>query len=251
MSAHYPSLEGRPVLITGGATGIGAAMVEAFTRQGAKVGFIDIDDAAGAALASRLEGRPRFVQADLTDIDAARAAIDAIASITGPIRVLVNNAANDDRHDTAEVSVAYFDHAMAVNLRHQFFCAQAVHAQMRDAGGGSIINFSSIAWMSGAPRLAVYAAAKAAVIGMTRTLAKEYGPDDIRVNAIAPGAVITERQRRLWLDDDAIDTIVERQCLKQRLDAIAIAIADAVLFLASDDSRMITKQCLTVDAGLR
>ena len=249
MSARYPSLEGRPVLITGGATGIGAAMVEAFTRQGAKVGFIDIDDAAGTALASRLEGRPHFVQADLTDIAAASAAIDAIAGALGPIRVLVNNAANDERHDTAEVSVAYFDHALAVNLRHQFFCAQAVHAQMCDAGGGSIINFSSIAWMSGAPRLAVYAAAKAAVIGMTRTLAKEYGPDNIRVNAIAPGAVITERQRRLWLDDDQIAAIVERQCLKQRLDATAIA--DAVLFLASDDSRMITKQCLTVDAGLR
>lgn len=249
MTARYPSLKNRPVLITGGATGIGAAMVEAFVAQGSRAGFIDIAERAAADLVERLAGKPLFVAADLTDIDAAREAIARITAEIGPIRVLVNNAANDERHATAEVTPDYWDHCMAVNLRHQFFCAQAVHGAMRDAGGGSIINFSSIAWMGGAPRIVAYASAKAAVIGMTRTLAKEYGPDKIRVNAIAPGAVITERQRRLWLDDDAIAAIVARQCLQERLDAEEIA--RAALFLAADDSRMITKQCLTIDAGLR
>lgn len=249
MTATYPSLVGRSVLVTGCATGIGAAMVAAFVRQGAKVGYLDIDEAGAVALQDKLEGKPLFVAAEFTDIEAAKAAIARIGAANGAICVLVNNAANDERHATAEVTPDYWDRSMAANLRHQFFCAQAVHGPMRDAGGGSIVNFSSIAWMGGAPRLAVYAAAKAAVIGLTRTLAKEYGPDNIRVNAIAPGAVITDRQRRLWLDDAAIAAIVERQCLRQRLDVGAIAAA--VLFLAADDSRLITKQCLIVDAGLR
>jgi len=167
----------------------------------------------------------------------------------GPIAVLVNNAANDARQGVDETTEADWDRAMAVNLKHQFFAAQIARRSMREIGGGSIINFSSTAWMIGMARLSVYAAAKAAVVGLTKSMAREFGPDNIRVNAVAPGAVVTERQRRLWLSEADVAEIIERQCLAYVLHADEIA--RAALFLASDDSRMITKQCLIVDAGLR
>jgi NAD(P)-dependent dehydrogenase (short-subunit alcohol dehydrogenase family) len=251
-SATYPSLVGRVVFITGGGSGIGAAMVSAFATNGARVAFADIDMDASEALVHELSGcqaPPLFIPCDLTNIEALQSAILQTQERIGPVAVLVNNAANDERHDVDAVTPDYWDRAMAVNLRHQFFAAQAVRPHMRSLGCGSIINFSSIAWMGGGTRMVAYTSAKAAVIGMTRSLAREFGSDNIRVNAIAPGAVITPRQLRLWLSESDVESIVERQCLHARL--LADDIARAALFLAADDSRMITKQCLTVDAGLR
>ena len=250
--ATYPSLSERVVFITGGGSGIGAAMVAAFAGNDARVAFVDIDRAASEALVEGLSGcrhPPLFLPCDLTDIEALQAAIGQTRERLGPIAVLVNNAANDERHEIDEVTPDYWDRAMAVNLRHQFFAAQAVRPHMRALGAGSIINFSSIAWMGGGTRMIAYSSAKAAVVGMTRSLARELGADNIRVNAIAPGAVITPRQLRLWLSEADVAAMVERQCLHARL--LADDIARAALFLAADDSRMITKQCLTVDAGLR
>ena len=250
--AQYPSLADRVVFVTGGGSGIGAAMVSAFASNDARVAFVDVDEAASRALVGELSGArhaPLFVPCDVTDIAALRAAITRTRDELGPIAVLVNNAANDERHEVDEVTPEYWDRAMAVNLRHQFFAAQAVRAQMRELGHGSVINFSSIAWMGGGVRMVAYTSAKAAVVGMTRSLAREFGPDNIRVNAIAPGAVITPRQLRLWLSEADVAAIVQRQCLNARL--LADDIARTTLFLAADDSHMITKQCLTVDAGLR
>ena len=250
--AQYPSLAGRVVFVTGGGSGIGAAMVSAFASNDARVAFVDVDEAASRALVGELSAArhaPLFIPCDLTDIAALQAAITRTRDELGPIAVLVNNAANDERHEVDEVTPEYWDRAMAVNLRHQFFAAQAVRAQMRELGHGSIINFSSIAWMGGGVRMVAYTSAKAAVVGMTRSLAREFGPDNIRVNAIAPGAVITPRQLRLWLSEADVTAIVQRQCLNARL--LAGDIARTALFLAADDSHMITKQCLTVDAGLR
>jgi NAD(P)-dependent dehydrogenase (short-subunit alcohol dehydrogenase family) len=247
--ARYPSLENRVVLITGGGSGIGAAMVEAFCAQGAKVAFLDIEVNESRKLVVRLEGAPQFLSCDLTDIEALRRAIDEVSATLGPIRVLVNNAADDRRHDANELSPDDWDASMAVNLRHLFFAAQAVRPGMVNAGGGSIINFSSVAWMFGGGDLVAYATAKAGIVGMTNSLARKFGDDDIRVNAIAPGAVMTEKQLRLWYDEKSATAVAERQVIKRRLEPEEIA--RAALFLASDDSRMITKQCLVVDAGLR
>jgi NAD(P)-dependent dehydrogenase (short-subunit alcohol dehydrogenase family) len=252
MFARYPSLADRTALITGGATGIGAAMVDAFARSGARVAFLDVQEAPSRALVERLGDaarRPLFLACDLRDVASLRQAVERVRAELGPVAVLVNNAANDERHDLDAVTPGYWDESMAVNLRHQFFAAQAVRPQMREGGGGSIVNMSSIAWMGGGTRMIAYSSAKAAVVGMTRSLAEELGPEDIRVNAIAPGAVITERQRRLWLDEAQVEAIVARQCLKRTL--LADEVARLALFLAADDSRMITKQTLVVDAGLR
>jgi NAD(P)-dependent dehydrogenase (short-subunit alcohol dehydrogenase family) len=252
--ATYPSLADRVVLITGGASGIGADMVRAFAANAARVAFLDIQKEAGQALVQELatsaRHAPLFLSCDVTNIAALKAAIETVRERLGPVAVLVNNAANDDRHAIAEVTPDYWDHSQNVNLRHQFFAAQAVHPHMKSLGFGSIINFSSIAWRFGADQMAVYATAKAAVVGMTRALARAFGPDNVRVNAIEPGAVITERQRELWFGtQDAIDQTVERQLIRRML--LGEEIARAVLFLAADDSRMITKQSITVDAGLR
>ncbi len=250
--ARYPSLLDRVVFITGGGSGIGAAMVEAFVAQGASVAFIDVAREESLALVERLEGgpqRPLFLEGDLTNLTALEGAMEEIRQRLGPIAVLVNNAANDTRQDADETTEEDWDRAMAVNLKHQFFAAQIARRSMREIGGGSIINFSSTAWMIGVPRLSVYAAAKAAVVGLTKSLAREFGADNIRVNAIAPGAVVTERQRRLWLTESDVAEIVSRQCLPRIL--LADEIAHMALFLAADDSRMITKQCMIVDAGLR
>lgn len=248
----YPSLSGKVVLVTGGASGIGASLVEAFARNHARVAFVDIDADSGTKLAARLEGAthpPLFLACDLIDVEALRHTVATIRERIGLIGVLVNNAANDERHDVDAVTPDYWDRALAINLRHQFFAAQAVHEQMRALGGGSIINFSSIAWMAGVGNLVAYATAKAAVIGMTRSLAVAFGADQIRVNAVAPGAVMTERQLRLWHTEATAANLVAKQAIHLQLTEADVAAA--VLFLAADDSRLITKQCLTVDAGLR
>lgn len=252
--AIYPSLAGRVALISGGASGIGAELVRQFAQNGAKVAFLDIQDEQALALVAELAPcahPPRYRHCDVTDIPGLRRAIEEVQGALGPITVLVNNAGNDERHQSREVSPEYWRRALALNLDHQFFACQAVRPQMQAAGGGAIVNLSSIAWMGGgAPNLVAYSAAKAAIVGMTNSLAREYGEDRIRVNAIAPGAVLTQRQLELWYPDDAqVDAIVARQCLKERLQASDVA--RMALFLAADDSRMITKQCFVVDAGLR
>jgi len=250
--ATYPSLAGRVVFVTGGATGIGADIVRAFAGQGAKVAFIDILDDAGAALSAELESggsRPLYLHCDITDIDALKATVAEAARRLGPIAVLVNNAGNDERHQIDDVTVEYWDRSTSINLRPQFFAAQAVRPYMKQLGGGSIINFSSIAWKGGSDNMPVYGTAKAAVLGLTRALGRGFGADNIRVNAIEPGAVITEKQRRMWYPDPKqVEAIVARQPLQQIL--LGDEIARTVLFLASDDSRMITRQAITVDAGL-
>jgi NAD(P)-dependent dehydrogenase (short-subunit alcohol dehydrogenase family) len=193
---------------------------------------------------------PFFLRCDVTDIDALQTAVKAVRAQLGPVAVLVNNAANDQRHAIDEVTPEYWDANFDVNLRHHFFAAQAVHPHMKELGFGSIINFSSIAWRFGADQMVAYATAKGAVVALTRALARSFGPDNIRVNAIEPGAVITERQRALWFKtQDAVDQTVQRQLIRRVL--LGEEIARTALFLAADDSRMITKQSITVDAGLR
>ena len=251
--ATYPSLADRVVLITGGASGIGADTVRAFAANGARVAFLDLQQEAGAALARELataRHAPLFMRCDVTDISALQAAIGAVRDRFGPVAALVNNAADDNRHPLADVTQEYWDHAQDVNLRHHFFAAQAVHAHMKELGFGSIVNFSSIAWRFGAADMAPYATAKAGVVGLTFALARAFGPDNIRVNAIEPGAVMTDRQRQLWYKTQAsVDQVVQRQLIRRIL--LGEEIARTVLFLAADDSRMITKQSITVDAGLR
>lgn len=252
--ATYPSLTDRVVLISGGASGIGADMVRAFASNGARVGFLDVQDAPAERLVFELDGdvrhAPLYLRCDVTDIDALQAAIDGVRARLGPVAVLVNNAANDQRHAIDEVTADYWDQNFDVNLRHHFFAAQAVYPHMKELGFGSIINFSSIAWRFGADQMVAYATAKGAVLALTRALARSFGPDNIRVNAIEPGAVITERQRELWFKtQDVIDQTVERQLIHRVL--LGDEIARTALFLAADDSRMITKQSIVVDAGLR
>ncbi|MBR0993817.1 SDR family oxidoreductase [Bradyrhizobium japonicum] len=250
---NYAGLADRVVLITGGASGIGAAFVRAFAGQGARVAFLDLDEAAGRALVAEVsaasDNTPLFVRCDLLDIDALRAAMAQVHGALGDAAVLVNNAANDQRQVLSEVTPAEFDWTIGVNLKHVFFAAQAVVPQMQARGGGSIINMSSIAWMRGAPALPVYAAAKAAIVGFTNSLARSVGPDRIRVNAIAPGMVITERQRRLWYPDEKV--IAEVRSRQAVPDAVTPEdIANMALFLASDESQRITSQCFRVDGGL-
>jgi NAD(P)-dependent dehydrogenase (short-subunit alcohol dehydrogenase family) len=250
--ARYPSLHDRVVFITGGGSGIGATMVEAFAAQGANVAFVDIDTEGSAKVVERAGAgrqKPLFIECDLTNLAALEAAMEETRQRLGPIGALVNNAANDTRRGLADVTEADWDWSMAVNLKHQFFAAQFAARSMREIGGGSIINFSSVAWMYGLPNLSVYSAAKAAVVGLTNSLARELGRDHIRVNCIAPGSVLTERQRRLWFTEADIAGVLARQCLPETLEPDAIA--SAALFLAADDSHMITKHCLVVDAGLR
>ncbi len=249
--AHYPSLRDLVVLITGGASGIGAAMVEQFAIHESRVAFLDIDDDSAAKLVERLSSgvtnAPVFLHCDLTDIASLRSAVQQIESDRGPIRVLVNNAANDDRHKFSEITPAYWEERMNVNLRHQFFATQAVVPGMSRAGGGSIINMSSIAWMIPSTGLPAYVTAKAGIVGMTRTLARELGKSNIRVNCVSPGAVMTERQQRLWISPKYLAEIMERQCLKCEL--MPEDVARLVLFLASADSAAITGQNFVIDGG--
>jgi NAD(P)-dependent dehydrogenase (short-subunit alcohol dehydrogenase family) len=249
--ARYPSLADRPVLVTGGGSGIGASLVEHFSAQGANVAFLDIDAGASRALVEAISGAghpaPVFEHCDLTDIEALRAAIAATAGRLGAFRVLVNNAANDQRHALEDVTPEYWDERMAVNLRHQFFAAQAVQADMAAAGGGSIVNFGSVSWVIGQGGMPGYSAAKAAVMGLTRSLARDLGPKGIRVNSIMPGWIMTERQVSLWLTPEAEATVLEHQCLKRKL--YPPEIARMALFLASDDASACTSQSYIVDGG--
>ena len=236
-----------PVLVTGGATGIGAEIVRAFAGQGARVGFLDLQADAGQALAD--ETGARFAMADIIDIPALKAAISDLEGCLGTFRVLVNNAANDRREAVDEVTVEDWDASQNVNLRAQFFAAQAVRAGMAAAGGGSIINVSSIVWRLAGGDMVPYATAKAGVLGLTTSLADAFGADNIRVNTIEPGAIFTEKQRALWYPTEAdVQALVDRQLLKRAMDGGEIA--RMALFLASDDARMITKQSFVVDAGL-
>ncbi len=250
--ARYPSLDDQVVLITGGGSGIGADLVRAFADQGARVAFVDIQDDPSRALVDGLSGSrhaPDFTRCDLTDITVLKRAIADIGTRLGPIGILINNAANDQRQALEAVTEDDWNGAQAVNIRHQFFAIQAVVPDMRKLGKGTIVNFSSIAWMGGGLEMPAYSAAKAAVVGLTNALARDLGPWNIRINAIAPGAVLTEKQRRLWFDADKIKNVIARQCIKKELDGNAVA--RLALFLASDDADMITKQTFVVDAGLR
>lgn len=248
--ASYPSLDGRTVLITGGSTGIGATLVEQFVAQGARVGFIDVDVPAAEAAVARLAGArhaPMFVRADITDIGALDKAIATIRGKFGPITVLINNAANDQRHTIDSVTPESWDAAVAVNLKHQFFAAKNVAADMKAAGGGSIVNFGSISWMLKQGGMPVYTTSKSAVQGLTRSLARDFGPFNIRVNTVVPGWVMTDRQVRLWLDDKGRADIARGQCINAQL--LPEHIARMALFLASDDSAMCTAQDYIVDGG--
>ncbi|MGC8549946.1 MAG: SDR family NAD(P)-dependent oxidoreductase [Acidobacteriaceae bacterium] len=248
--ATYPSLQDRVVMVTGGASGIGEAMVEEFARQGAVVCFLDIQDEAAGGLVSRLGAErhePVYFHCDLTDVAALQGAVSSVVERFGTVDVLVNNAGNDTRQDVLAVTPELWDQTMAVNLRHQFFAAQAVIPVMQRAGRGSIINMSSIGWVIPSTRQAVYVTAKAAVVGMTRTLAHEVGGDNIRVNAVMPGAVLTERQKRLWLTEEYETHVLANQALKRMIEPKEVA--RLVLFLAADDSAAITNQSYVIDAG--
>jgi NAD(P)-dependent dehydrogenase (short-subunit alcohol dehydrogenase family) len=248
---RYPSLAERVVLVTGGATGIGESIVTHFARQGSRVAFFDIQDEAARRLVDALtaEGCPApfYLHCDLTDIDALKDAVEQVLAKLGGVDVLVNNAANDQRHTIDEVTPEYWDHCMEQNLRHYFFCIQAVLPGMRKAGRGSIINMSSISWMIPSTGVPLYIAAKAAIVGLTRTLAHELGRDNIRVNAVLPGAIATERQQRLWYTPEYKAEIMASQALKR--DIFPEDVARLALFLAADDSSAITNQSYIVDGG--
>lgn len=250
-SAVYPSLKGRVVVVTGGGSGIGSAITEGFARQGAKVVFLDVAEADSKALAaslSDLSPAPEFRLCDLTDLAAVKAEFEAIAAAHGPVEVLVNNAANDDRHSLGEVTPEYWDNRIAVNLRHLFFCAQAVAPAMQAKGQGVILNLGSISWHLGLPDLALYETAKAGIEGMTRALARELGADGVRVACIVPGNVKTPRQMK-WYTPEGEAEIVAAQCLKGRIEPKDIAAM--AMFLASDDARFVTGHEYFVDAGWR
>lgn len=248
--ATFHDLKDASVFITGGGAGIGAALTDGFLAQGARVAFVQRSDATVFAdeMAEKHGARPLFLQCDVTDIPALKSAIAQAREAHGPVTALVNNAANDQRHAMLEVDEAFWDWSQAVNLKHYFFASQAVIEGMRAAGGGSIVNFSSISYMMGNAGYPVYTTANSGINGMTRSLAREFGPDRIRVNALAPGWVLTERQKEKWVTPEGIEAHIARQCLKDTLDPRDIV--DAVLFLSSGTSRMMTGQALVVDGGV-
>jgi NAD(P)-dependent dehydrogenase (short-subunit alcohol dehydrogenase family) len=246
-SAIYPSLKGKRVVITGGGTGIGAGLVEAFAAQGAQIAFVDINAAAGEALSASLPGT-HFRACDLRDLDATAATLAELSGLLGGVDVLLNNAANDDRHTIDDVTPAYWDDRMATNLRHQFFVAQAVLPGMKAQGSGVILNFGSISWHLGLPDLVLYQTAKAAIEGMTRAMARDLGADNIRVNTIVPGNVDTPRLKQ-WYTPEGEAEIMAAQCLKARIQPADVAAL--CLFLASDDGAMCTGHDYFVDAGWR
>ena len=248
--ASFHDLKDASVFITGGGSGIGATLTLGFLAQGARVAFVQRSDASEFVTSCAAESPrpPLFIPCDITDANALQSAIDQAAAAHGPITVLVNNAADDTRHSLAELTVDQWDQGMAVNLRPHFITAQAVAPGMQAAGGGSIINFSSIAYMMGNSGYPAYVASKAAITGLTRALARELGPDNIRVNALLPGWVLTDRQMKLWASKHALAAHMDRQCLKQHL--VAEDIVDGVLFLASKSSRMMTGQALVIDGGV-
>ncbi|MGD9478240.1 SDR family NAD(P)-dependent oxidoreductase [Shinella sp. G-2] len=252
MAGRYPDLAGQGVLVTGGGSGIGAALVAGFAAEGARVAFLDIAEVESRALVLELEGKvahlPHYIHVDLRDIAALRAAVEDAATALGGLRVLVNNAARDDRQELDTVEPDDWDENQAVNLRHHFFAAQAAAHHMKKAGGGAIVNFSSIAFLLNMGELPAYATAKAGIIGLTKSLAGKLGPDGIRVNAILPGMVLTERQKRLWIDEADMAAGIARQCLKRPL--LADDMVGPCLFLASEASAAITAQTLIVDGGM-
>lgn len=249
--ASYPSLRGRAVLVTGGASGIGESMVSHFARQGARVAFLDIQDEAGRRLATELETEgcpaPFYLHCDLTKVEALQAAVRDVLGALGTVDVLVNNGANDQRHSWEDVTQEYWNNSIDLNLRPHFFAMQAVAPAMRAAGRGSIINMSSIAWVIPSTGMPVYVAAKAAIVGLTRTMARELGTANIRVNAVLPGAIATERQRQLWYTPEYQAHILASQSLKREI--LPDDVARLVMFLASDDSSAITGQGYAVDGG--
>lgn len=248
----YPDLDGAAVLITGGGTGIGAALTEGFVRQGAKVAFIDIAEKPSHELAARLAdiGRhaPLFIQADLTDVGAIRRSVAQAEAAHGAARVLVNNAAFDDRHELLDMSEDYWDANQAINLRPVAFTAKAVAPGMIAAGGGTIVNFTSTSYMLNIGAMPAYTAAKAGIVGLTKGLAGRLGPDGIRVNAIAPGWVMTERQKRLWVTEEGLAQMLDRQCIKRTIEPDDMI--GPCLFLASSASAMVTAQVLIADGGM-
>lgn len=246
----FPDLAGASVFITGGGSGIGAALTEGFLRQGARVAFVQRSDATDFCdrMAEETGNRPLFLPCDITDIPALQGAIARAAEAHGPVTVLVNNAANDQRHSAAEVTEAFWERAMAINLKCYFFATQAVAAGMKAAGGGSIINFSSISYMMGNAGYPLYTTANSGINGMTRSLAREFGPDRIRVNALAPGWVLTQKQKDLWVTPEGLAAHLERQCLPDPLEPADIV--GGCLFLASAAARAMTGQALVIDGGV-
>jgi NAD(P)-dependent dehydrogenase (short-subunit alcohol dehydrogenase family) len=250
MAAIYPDLANKVAIVTGGAGGIGEAIARAFVRQGCRVGVLDLDVRRGESLQAELSGDGqvlRFRACDLTDISALKTAISDLREALGPVDVLVNNAANDERHDTLQVTEAYWDGRIAVNLRHQFFAAQAVLPDMIGRHGGVILNLGSNSWMIGQGGMAAYTACKSAVLGLTRSLARDFGPHGVRVNAIAPGWIMTERQLELWVTPETEKEIYERQCLKRKLTPDDVA--RFVVFMASEEAGACTNQHYVVDGG--
>lgn len=245
--AQYPSLKGMSVVVTGGASGIGAQIVKAFAAQGARVGFLDLDADTSAALVAETEGDIAFEICDLRDIDAMRSALSALRDRLGPAQVLVNNAARDDRHNWADVTPEYWDERMATNMRHMFFAIQAIAPDMISLGGGSIVNIGSNSWWEAGGGFPAYATAKSAVHGLTRTMARDLGDHRIRVNTVVPGWIMTERQKELWVTEEAIEKHRARQCLPDLIDPVYVA--RMVLFLASDDASMCTASNFMVEAG--
>jgi D-xylose 1-dehydrogenase len=245
--AVYPSLAGKTVVITGGGSGIGEVMVEGFTRQKSRVFFLDVATAESQALVTRLGNGTKFMQCDVTDIVALQKTLADIEAQTGPVSVLVNNAANDDRHRLEDVTLAYWEQRIAVNLRHLFFATQSVAPGMKKAGGGSIINMGSVSWHTAIPELPIYETSKAGIEGLTRALARDLGEANIRVNCVVPGAIRTPRQMKLWHTPEEEAKILAQQCLKQRVDPVHVTAM--VLFLASDDARMCTAHNYWVDGG--
>ncbi|MEM7776113.1 MAG: SDR family oxidoreductase [Pseudomonadota bacterium] len=246
--AVYPSLKNRTVLITGGASGIGEAIVRAFAEQGAHVGFLDIDEAAARELTAALPDRKVvFEHCDLRDVAALQTAIENVRAQIGPITILINNAARDDRHSIESVTSDYWDERIAINLKHQFFAAQAVAPDMRAAGGGAIVNMGSVSWVIGQGGMPCYTTSKSAIQGLTRGLARDLGPDNIRVNSILPGWIMTQRQIDLWLTPEGERELMARQCVKRKL--VPDDIAKVVMFFASDEAGACSNQSYIVDGG--
>ncbi len=250
MTATYPDLKGASVFITGGGSGIGASLTEGFLRQGAKVAFVQRSDSTDFVdeMEAATGNRPHFMTCDITDIDRLKACLAEAAEVNGPITALINNAANDKRHITAEVTEEFWDWSQAINLKAYFFACQAVAEGMKAAGGGSIVNFSSISYMMGNSGYPSYTTANGGITAMSRSLAREFGPDKIRVNALAPGWVLTQKQKDLWVTPEALEDHLGRQCLKDTIGPDDIV--GGTLFLASEASKMMTGQVMVIDGGV-
>ena len=246
----FPDLEGASVFVSGGGSGIGAALTEGFLRQGSKVAFVQRSDASEfvARMEEETGNRPHFIACDITDTAALKAALAEVAEAHGPVTRLVSNAANDERHDVLEVDEAYWTRMIDINLKHYFFAAQAVVPGMKAAGGGSIVNFASISYMMGAGQMPIYVSANSGINGMTRAFARDLGPDRIRVNTVAPGWVMTEKQKEKWVTPEGLRAHIDKQCLKDEIQPEDIA--GGVLYLSSDAARMVTGQSLVIDAGV-